>query len=71
MDTSQYIKLCLVKKGLTVTKLAELTKQSQPNLSNKLIRNNFQTSELNKIANILDADLKIQFIDRTTGEPIV
>ena len=33
--------------------------------------NTFKVSELEKVADALDADLKIVFIDRQTGEPII
>ncbi len=71
MDIIEYLKLCLVKRGLNLSKLATLTGQSQPNLSNKMKRGNFQLSELEKIAQALDASLEIKFIDNQTSQPII
>ena len=71
MDIIEYLKLCLVKRGLNLSKLATLTGQSQPNLCNKMKRGNFQLSELEKIAQALDASLEIKFIDNQTSQPII
>lgn len=71
MDIVEYIKLCLVRKKITFAKLAELTGQSQSNLSNKVKRGKFQTDELEKIAHALDAELDIKFIDKESGKPII
>lgn len=51
--------------------LAEKTGQSQPNLASKLKRNDFKTSELEKIAEALDSHLEIKFIDNATNQPII
>lgn len=54
-----------------MTELAERTGQSQPNLANKLRRNDFKSSELEKIAEALNCELKISFIDKDTKEPLI
>lgn len=71
MDIVEYLKLCLVRRNLTFSRLAELTGQSQSNLSNKVRRGKFQTDELEKIAAALDAELEIRFVDRESGKPII
>ena len=71
MDIVEYLKLCLVKRKLNFSKLAELTNQSQSNLANKIKRGNFQTDELERIAAALDSYLEIRFIDNTTNQPII
>jgi len=71
MDLAEYIKLCLVKRKTTLSRLAELTEQSQPNLSNKMKRNHFDSLELERIAQALNADLEIRFIDKDTKEPLI
>lgn len=71
MDLAEYIKLCLVKRKTTLSRLAELTEQSQPNLSNKMKRNHFDSAELEKIAAALNCELNIQFIDKDTKEPLI
>lgn len=72
MNTTEYIRLCLVKRGnLSVAELAEKTGQTRQNLSNKIQRNEWKQSELEKIAAALDSHLEIKFIDNATGQPII
>ena len=40
-------------------------------MNNKYKRNTFKVSELEKVAEALGAELKISFIDKETGEPII
>ena len=70
MDISSYIRECCQKKNITVSKLAELSGQSQPNLAKKLRLNNFKISELEKLVSGLDSELSVRFIDKETGEPL-
>lgn len=71
-DVREYINLCRVKRGnITEAELARRTGQTPQNMNNKYKRNTFKISELEKVANALDADLQIQFIDRLTGKPII
>lgn len=72
MDIREYISLCRVKRGnISEAELARRTGQTPQNMNNKYKRNTFKISELEKVANALDADLKIEFIDRETGKPII
>ena len=71
-DVREYINLCRVKKGnMTEAELARRTGQSPQNMNNKYKRNAFKISELEKVADAFNADLKLQFIDRETGKPII
>jgi len=71
-DVREYINLCRVKCGnISEAELARRTKQTPQNMNNKYKRNTFKISELEKIADALDADLKIQFIRKENGEPII
>lgn len=71
-DVREYINLCRVKKGnMTEAELARRTGQTPQNMNNKYKRNTFKVSELEKVAEALDADLKISFIDKGTGEAII
>lgn len=71
-DVREYISLCRVKKGnMTKAELARRTGQTPQNMNNKYERNTFKISELQKVAEAFDADLKIQFIDRETGKAII
>ena len=72
MDVREYIKLCCVKKGkISEAELARRTGQTPQNMNNKYKRNTFKVSELEKVAEALGAELKISFIDKETGEPII
>ena len=71
-DVREYINLCRVKKGnISEAELARRTGQTPQNMNNKYKRNTFKISELEKVAEALDAELKIQFIDKETGKPII
>ena len=71
MDIAQDIRICMIKRNMKTKDLAEKSGQSRQNITNKLRNNDFKTSELEKIANALNSDLRIQFIDRDTKEPII
>lgn len=72
MDIREYISLCRVKRGnISEAELARRTGQTPQNMNNKYKRNTFKISELEKVAEALDAELRIQFIDKKTGEPII
>lgn len=72
MDVREYIKLCCVKRGnISEAELARRTGQTPQNMNNKYKRNTFKISELEKVAEALDADLRISFVDKSTGKPII
>ena len=62
------IKSILIYKDMTITDLSEKLGKSVQNLSNLLKKDNFRESELKEIADNLDCDLKIEFVDKTTGK---
>ena len=71
-NVREYINLCRVKRGnISEAELARRTGQTPQNMNNKYKRNTFKISELEKIADALNSDLKISFIDRASGEPII
>ena len=71
-DVREYINLCRVKRGnMSEAELARKTGQTPQNKNNKHRRNTFKISELEKIAEAFDAELKISFIDKETREPII
>lgn len=61
-EMGEKIRIALIKRGMTLTQLAEKLEVSQPNLSKKLKRNNFNEEELRKIAELLNLKLEINFI---------
>jgi hypothetical protein len=68
----EYINLCRVKRGnMSEAELARRTGQTPQNMNNKYRRDTFKISELEKIAEAMDADLQISFIDKETGKPII
>lgn len=68
----EYIRLCMVKKNnMSEAELARRTDQTPQNLNNKYKRNVFKVSELEKVAEALDAELVMYFVDKETGEPLV
>lgn len=72
MEIREYIRLCCVKRGnISEAELARRTGQTPQNLNNKYKRNTFKISELEKVAEALDAKLVVTFVDKETGEPII
>ena len=68
----EYIDICRIKKGnMPKSELARLTGQSLANMATKHSRGVYKVSELEKIAAAFDAELKIEFVDKNTGIPIV
>lgn len=70
MAMAEKVRILLVKRKITVTDLAKRLGMSQSNLSNKLIRDNFNEKELQEIAEALNCDLDIGFTLRDTGEQV-
>ncbi len=69
MSMTQKIRILLVKKGnISEAELARRLGTTPANLHNKMKRDNFGEEELRHIADTLDCDLKISFVDRKTGE---
>lgn len=62
MSTAKKVKMLLVEKDLTITELAKLLGTTQPNVSGKLKRDNFNEKELADIANVLGAKVEINFV---------
>ena len=70
LTMGEKIKIILNRRNMTVTQLADKTKQSRQNLSNKLSRDNFTEKELYTIAEALDCSFEASFIMNDTGEKI-
>ena len=56
---------------MTEAELARRTGQTPQNMNNKYKRNTFKISELEKIAEAFNAELKISFIDKESQKPII
>jgi len=71
MDIREYIKLCCVKRNISNAELARRLEQTPQNFNQKMQRNSFQSNELEKIAEALDSELDIKFLDKKTKQPII
>ena len=69
IDISEKIKILAVKKKITVSDLAQKSNQSNANLYNKMARNDFKLSELQRLADAVGVGLEVNFI-LPTGEKI-
>lgn len=52
----------MIATNINQIKLAELTNQSQQNLSQKMVSNNYKIQEYEKLVNALGCQLKINII---------
>ena len=66
----QKIRIAMIKKGIkSLSELAGKMENCSPqNLHNKIKRDNFSEHEMQKIAEALGADLRIEFVDKESGE---
>ncbi|MFW5651891.1 MAG: helix-turn-helix domain-containing protein [Acetivibrio ethanolgignens] len=60
--------MILAYKEMNISSLADKLETSRPNLSQKFKRDNFSEKEMQEIADALNCDLKINFVDRSTGK---
>ena len=70
LTAGEKIKVILGRRGMTLAELATRTGQSQPNISNKMSRDNFSEKELKEIAVALDCTFETIFKMSDTGEEI-
>ena len=69
MGMAKKIRLLLVKQGnMTEAELARKLGNTPANLYQKMKRDNFAEEDLREIAEVLNCDVKISFVDRQTGE---
>jgi hypothetical protein len=68
MTTAEKIRLIVGRRGVTMGEVAEGTGQTRQNFSNKLKRDDFKESELSQIAEFLNCEFKIIFVDKESGE---
>lgn len=69
LDLTEKLKIAMIKQKISQSQLAELTNQKQPNLSQKLVTNNFKLSEYEKLVNALGCKLEINIV-MPTGEKV-
>ena len=66
MELDKYIKKVLIDKDVKQVELAERLNISRASLGGLISRNKMGVDKLEEIANALNCDLKISFIDRET-----
>ena len=71
MNVSEIIKIICVKRNITVAELSVKMGFSKQNLFNKLYRNDMKVSDLEKILDALDCELKICILDKESKQPIL
>ena len=62
MTYTQKLKMAMVATNINQVKLAELTNQSQENLSQKMAKNNYKMQEFERLVRAMGCELKIQII---------
>ena len=62
MKYTNKLKMAMIATHINQIKLAELTNQSQENLSQKMSKNNYKIQEYERLINALGCQLKIQII---------
>jgi len=70
LSMGEKIRVILKRRGMTVAQLADLTKQTRQNLSNKLARDNFQEQDIKAIAEALNCDYEAYLVMRDSGEKV-
>ncbi len=72
MSMAEKIRIMRVKRGnLSERDLAARMGDTPQNLNNKMKRDDFRLSELEKIASALGYKLDVRFIDEETGEVFI
>lgn len=62
MDIAEKIRILAIKQKISVAEIAERSQQSNSNLYNKMNRNDFKLSELQRIADAVGVGLEVNFI---------
>lgn len=62
MKYTHKLKMAMIATNINQIKLAELTNQSQQNLSQKMVSNSYKIQEYERLVNALGCQLKINII---------
>lgn len=62
LNLTEKLKIVMIKQNVTQSKLSELTSQSQGNLANKFVRNDFKLSEYQRLVEALGCELEINIV---------
>lgn len=61
-NLTEKLKIAMIKQGITQVELAKRVEQTQSNLSQKFIANNFKLSEYEKLVAALGCELEISIL---------
>lgn len=70
-DIVEYIKLCCVKRNTSPRQASIKAGISAQSYFIKKKNNSFYLRDIEKLADAMDAEFEIKFIDRETGLPII
>lgn len=62
LNLTEKLKIAMIKQSINQSQLAELSGQSQGNLANKFIRNDFKLSEYEKLVTALGCTLEVSIV---------
>ena len=62
INLTEKLKIAMIKQGVTQIELAKRVDQTQSNLSQKFVANNFKLSEYEKLVTALGCELEITII---------
>ena len=62
MNYTNKLKMAMIATNTTQAKLAEMTNQSQQNLSEKISKNNFRLQEFERLVKAMGCDIKISIV---------
>lgn len=62
MKYTNKLKMAMIATNINQIKLAEMTNQSQQNLSQKMVNNSYKIQEYERLVNALGCELKINII---------
>lgn len=57
------------KRKIQFKELAKLSGQTSQNLYNKMNRTDWKLTEMKRVLDVLDAELRLQIVDKKTGKP--
>lgn len=62
LNLSEKLRFALIKCGVSQTELAHRTNQTQSNLANKILRNDFKLSEYERLVEALGCNLEVNIV---------
>lgn len=70
MTIKDYLQHCCIKRKTSIRQLLNDTELTPQNFSNKLTRDRIYTSDLKIVGDKLNANVKIELLDKESGEPL-